>query len=204
MELILVRGVCRSLVLHRELSMARAPKIRRREQVESPGYPTLAEHRASRREFLLSSLAGLGAGALGLGGLGGCEGSAMPGDNHPGTNINSGNAPPAYYDYIYFPETGDRASVLTDGFTLRFYVVTVCTASSCADYGVDYRTTLTDKLAAALMAYSSANFATPAGVFAVADALRALLNASYNDDNGTPGYECFTALDLYVVELVAP
>ncbi len=156
-------------------------------------YPTLSEHRASRRRFLQGSLAVVGAGALAVG----CEGffprqldGAMPEPN---------------YHACRFPESPeDRAVWLLDGGYARFYAVAMTYDEDVALWAQDERDALTDRIADELSDCTYDELSTASGRTAVCNRLRLLLDDAYNENTGDVASGWIQDVELTFTQLDAP
>lgn len=174
--------------------------IRRRMQTpkreeSSLDYPTLSEHRASRRRFLAGSVAALGAGALAACG--------RPfGSDHQGEM--DGYMPEPDYHSVRFPISEDRAVYLMDGGYVRFYAVAMTYHEDCAFYAIDARPALTDQMANRIADHSYDELTTSAGVLALAEELRELLDEAYNEDTGDVSTGWFVDVEVSFTHMEAP
>lgn len=155
-------------------------------------YPSLAEHRSSRRRFLQGSLAVMGAGALA---------TACPGFFG---QVSGGVQQPEYHS-CRFPKSGDDRGVwLMDGAYARFYVVGLTYHEDVAFFVEDQQADLTDQLADELATSTYDELSTPSGYDAVRYRLAAVLDAAYNENTGDVATGWFETVELTVTRLDAP
>ena len=154
-------------------------------------YPTLDEHRSSRRDFLKGSLAVMGAGAL----------AAACDPFQPGMQ---GVMPRPDYHQCRFPEKDDRSVWLSDGGYARFFAVATTYQSDCVAFAEDANEDLTDRLAASLCDASSEALATQAGVSDAAETMRQVLNQAYRENTGDIGDHWFEYVDLVITRIDPP
>lgn len=164
---------------------------------QAPGYPSLDDHRASRRRFLTGSAAVLGAGAL----ASAC-GRAFFSDNH--NNVDGGIELPSYYTIRFPAEPDDRAVWLIDGGFARFYAVALTYHEDCAVYASDTLDALCDLFHDEIADHTFEELDSVSGVSAIATTLREILNQTYNDDTAQTGTDWFHELELRMTHLEAP
>jgi len=155
-------------------------------------YPSLNEHRASRRRFLQGSLAVMGAGALA---------TACPGFIG---QVAGGIQPPDYFPCRFPQAPDDRAVWLMDGAYARFYVVALTYHEDVAFFAEDQRAALTDRLANELAASTYDELSTPSGHAAASERLRALLDDAYNENTGDIATGWFETAELTLTVLNPP
>lgn len=159
-------------------------------------YPTLSEHRASRRRFLAGSAVVLGASALAA-----CGRPFMGGEQHE----LDGSVELPNYHTVRFPITPeDRAAYLMDGGYVRFYVVAMTYHEDCASFAIDARSALTDQMANRVADHSYDELTTNAGVLALQDELRSLLDDAYNEDTGDIATGWFEDVEVTFTRMDAP
>jgi hypothetical protein len=157
------------------------------------GYPSLAEHRASRRRFLQGGLAVVGAGALA---------TACPGFFPQ--QLDGAMVEPTYH-YCRFPaDPEDRAVWLTDGGYARFYAVGLTYYEDVAMFAADDLAALTELIADELSASTYDDLSTASGHAAACNRIRALLNDAYNQNTGDVGDDWFEEVELTFTLLDAP
>jgi len=159
-------------------------------------YPTLSEHRASRRRFLAGSAAVLGAGAL--------TACGRPfWTDYQGEM--DGYMPEPDYHTVRFPVTPeDRAVYLIDGGYVRFYAVAMTYHEDCAFFAIDSRAALTDQMADRITEHTYDELTTSAGVVAVQEELRLLLDEAYNDDTGDIAAGWFVDVEVTFTRMDPP
>jgi len=156
-------------------------------------YPTLAEHRTSRRRFLQGGLAVVGGGVLA---------TACPG--FFGGQIDGAMVEPQY-TYCRFPaDPEDRAVWLTDGGYARFYAVALTFHEDVALFVEDDRAALTDLISDELSASTYDDLSTAAGLSAACSRIRALLDDAYNQDTGDTATGWFENVEVIFTLLDAP
>ena len=153
------------------------PRIAQTPQRQEPvlEYPTLSEHRASRRRFLAGSAVVLGAGALAA-----CGRPFWGGEQQLDGSIEL----PDYHTVRFPAAPDDRAVYLMDGGYVRFYAVAMTYHEDCAFFAVDSRPALTDEMALRVSDHSYDELSTNAGLLALQAELRELLDDAYNEDTG--------------------
>ncbi len=159
-------------------------------------YPTLSEHRASRRRFLAGSAVVLGTGALAA-----CGRPFWTDEQHD----LDGAMPEPNYHRVRFPvEPEDRAAYLMDGGYVRFYVVAMTPIEDCSYFAVDHRATLTDQMAIRVSEHSYDELSSSAGVMALEEELRVLLDEAYNEDTGDIASGWFVEVEVTFTRMDAP
>jgi hypothetical protein len=172
-------------------------KSRRPARQQTPGYPTLDEHRSSRRRFLTGSAAVLGAGAL----ASAC-GRPFWSDDH--NDVDGGIELPDYHTIRFPAEPDDRAVWLIDGGFARFYAVALTFYEDCAVYAGNARDVICDLFHDEIAEHHFEELDSASGVAAIAGILRELLNQAYNDDTAQTGTDWFHELELRITHLEAP
>ena len=172
-------------------------KIRSLKQYQGrTDYPTLSEHRASRRHFLAGSVAVVGAGALAA-----CGRPFW--SEHQG-EMDGAMPEPSLFSIRFPAEPGDRAEYLIDGGYVRFYAVGRTYTEDCAFFAQDARERLTVAMGELIAEHSYDELTTSQGVLAVQTELRELLDDAYNEDTGDIATGWFVDIEVTFTRLDAP
>jgi hypothetical protein len=158
------------------------------------------DHRLARRRFLAGGAALVGGGVLaactrpfGVGEGGGEE--QVPGDI----------AEPQYYT-LRFPESGDASLWLIDGGYATYHVTAITWEQDCYHFALDGRAALQAAIAAAIddFTYDELEGASRATMDSVRAAVKAALDAAYNEDTGDVGDQWFQDVEVVFTRLDAP
>lgn len=156
-------------------------------------YPSLEEHRQSRRAFLKTGLVVAGTGALATG----CPG-LFPGQ------MGGDIAEPAWAR-IRFPVAPDEQGVyLIDNAYAEFHAVAVTYTEDVAMFAQDEHAALLQRLIASLTESTYEDLRTVEGVSAAATRMRLVLDTAYNENTGDVGEGWFEYVELTISRLDAP
>lgn len=163
-----------------------------------PAYPSLADHRQSRRGFLAGSAAMLGAGALAA-----CSRPFGAGEGNQ--NIPGDVSQPHFYP-LRFPVEGDASVWLVDGGYATYYVTAVTYAQDVALFVEDQRAALESRIASVIgeRTYDELVTSNGATMDALRDAVASSPNEAYNEDTGDVGTDWFQQVDVIFSRLDPP
>jgi hypothetical protein len=177
--------------------MTRRPKQVR--DSRKPEYPSLAEHRQSRRQFL--AVGGLAAGA---GVLASACGRMFPWLDDDDTVTLGGVPEEPTYRRIRLPaEPGERGTYLIDSGYASFWAVALTYDLDCGLFAVDHVDALADALVPVISGCTYEQLLDPNVVANLQPALLEALDAVYHEDTGDVG-QWFTAVELTLTRLDAP
>ncbi|MFH2008955.1 MAG: hypothetical protein ABI333_20365 [bacterium] len=188
--------------------MARKRTVRQSTETTETGYPSLADHLATRRRFLSVAGASLAAGGLAvacgraMGHEPGGDASTAPDASHrvdSGPDAPGGDPGPGYYT-VRIPVTGELHAYLIDGGSASFYVEAATYALESFEALQGSSGTAGDRARSTLEEFTYDALSSGAGVAAAEDDLLTVLDELVMEQN-THSDPTIVAVTLHITYL---